>query len=115
MKEDSDDSPKKKKRKGLAKIKEWKCLECDDAIESLKDLRAHYTQKHEKDPHYQCTDCEKLFDNYKHYKAHLHLHTTESYSCNICGKTYFQRGYLKHHMLMHSDSSPHKCSHCNKS
>lgn len=62
-----------------------------------------------------CDICGKNFTTKYFLKKHKRLHTGEMpYSCNICGKTFtFQQSYHKH-LLYHSDEKPHVCSTCGR-
>lgn len=62
-----------------------------------------------------CEICGKNFTTKYFLKKHKRLHTGEQpYTCNICQKSFtFQQSYHKH-LLYHSDEKPHVCNVCNR-
>ena len=52
-----------------------------------------------------CRFCNKIFSAPCHVTKHERIHTGEKpYSCEICGKTFAEKGNMKAHLARHMDS-----------
>ena len=46
-------------------------------------------------------------------KRHMSMHTgVRPHPCNVCGKSFADKGGLRKHERTHTGVKPHKCSHC---
>lgn len=45
---------------------------------------------------------------------YVHLPSSKSYTCKICGRSYNTWGGLKTHSVTHSAERPYTCDVCNK-
>uniref|UniRef100_A0A182NTK0 C2H2-type domain-containing protein n=1 Tax=Anopheles dirus TaxID=7168 RepID=A0A182NTK0_9DIPT len=72
-----------------------------------------------------CDVCHKHFRHPEYLKKHMEkIHadrtakvdsTEKRYVCSQCGKSVYSESYLKNHMKLHSDKTPHVCHLCGKS
>ncbi|KAJ8707296.1 hypothetical protein PYW08_011430 [Mythimna loreyi] len=65
-----------------------------------------------------CGLCKKVYKNPNSLRDHMKLHTTDrkrNYTCDRCGKMFYNKGTLTSHILSHDKNRPHVCRICNKS
>ncbi|CAG9133627.1 unnamed protein product [Plutella xylostella] len=65
-----------------------------------------------------CKLCHKVYKNLNSLRDHHKLHTQErkrNYTCDRCGKTFFNKGTLTTHIMSHDKIRPHVCKICNRS
>lgn len=86
----------------------------DDAVANGTTTTDQLSQQQKIDGNV-CDICGKSFTTKYFLKKHKRLHTGEMpYTCSICGKTFtFQQSYHKH-LLYHSDEKPHVCTTCGR-
>uniref|UniRef100_A0A6V7IME4 C2H2-type domain-containing protein n=1 Tax=Bracon brevicornis TaxID=1563983 RepID=A0A6V7IME4_9HYME len=67
---------------------------------------------------YQCSQCQKAFDQKSTYQSHIRTHgkeTEDPYRCDICEKTFAVPARLTRHYRTHTGEKPYQCEYCNKS
>ena len=70
---------------------------------------------HTGDKPFQCTLCDKRFNNKANFNKHRRTHTNQRpFVCNVCGQTYRQNYDLKRHMTLHTDVKSFECAQCKK-
>ena len=82
--------------------KNFKCEVCGKEFKTDVSLRGHKISHLEKT--IQCNSCPMLFKGTHQLKSHINdIHTTgkSAYQCQICLKTFTQKGTLKRHELIH--------------
>ena len=128
--------------RGARDPRSFKCSECDERTNTLRELNAHYIANHrkvecdicdksfntpgalrkhrythvEEKSQYRCRTCSKIFPFESQLKSHHHVHR---HNCNYicasvnCGKSFKHPGDLAAHAKSHGEQ--HKCAHCNYS
>ena len=120
----------------------FKCSECAEPTNTLRELNAHYIANHhkvewdicdksfntpgalrkhrythvEEKSQYRYRTCSKIFPFESQLKSHRHVHRrNRNYICASanCGKSFKHPGDLAAHAKSHGEQ--HKCAHCNYS
>lgn len=61
----------------------------------------------------RCEECGKVFEGDQQLQQHRQ--TQQCLSCEVCGKTFNQRGLWSAHQKLHDETrQEHACTHCNK-
>ncbi|RUS86189.1 hypothetical protein EGW08_006035 [Elysia chlorotica] len=64
---------------------------------------------------FTCDICGKSFLKKKYLKVHLQRHSTEKdFECSLCGKRFTTKQNLQQHGMSHSEEKPFACKLCNK-
>ncbi|GIY52833.1 hypothetical protein CEXT_283991 [Caerostris extrusa] len=102
--------------------KPFQCEMCGKKYKTKGVLRKHRKLHNRKPPTlplkiWTCAVCGKEFKSeaghYKHNKTHLM--DTRTHKCDICQKMFFERYYLKQHIMIHTGERPFQCDICSKS
>lgn len=65
-----------------------------------------------------CSLCKKVYKTPNSLRDHMKLHTADrkrNYTCDRCGKMFYNKGTLTSHIMSHDKIRPHVCRICNKS
>ncbi|XP_037311977.2 zinc finger protein PLAG1 [Pungitius pungitius] len=98
--------------------KNFPCLECQKAFNSLEKLKVH-SYSHTGERPYRCSqpDCTKAFVSKYKLLRHMATHSPEkNHKCSYCEKMFHRKDHLKNHLHTHD---PYKeaftCQECGKS
>lgn len=94
------------------------CPMCDESFQSYYKRNQHLVQVHNTAAaSYKCNICDRTFL----LKAQLTNHTKKvhlmerNHICSECGQGFYQKQYLREHMIKHNGERIHKCEVCQKS
>jgi hypothetical protein len=75
------------------------CDVCQDALESLREAKAHYKAAHSMDGYITC--CDRKFRQRCRLVEHVNTHYNFTYTCEICAKAFDSKSYLAKHQALH--------------
>lgn len=52
----------------------WMCVECDEKLNSMVELRNHHQTVHNQIPKYVCVECPKMYTKYYGFISHVRFH-----------------------------------------
>jgi KRAB domain-containing zinc finger protein len=82
---------------------------------SPTEILLDQTEIHTGDKHCKCDVCGKTFINKGKLRTHMRTHSnSKPYTCDICGKAFRQRIHLNAHNEIHSGKKPYECDICQK-
>ena len=93
------------------KKKSLLCDICNTSFESMRCLDDHKSLSHP-DARYKCAECEFSCGDKRSLNAHLLAHSSVKFTCEFCGRQFFQDCDLKKHLLLHSDENKQTCNYC---
>ena len=93
------------------------CEICKKTFSTLGNMRNHYLTIHQNYRPYICQfpGCTKRYSIYSRFQVHMRTHEGKKpFTCQICNKSFNEKGNLKTHLRFHSELRPFKCSMCSK-
>ncbi|XP_039748354.1 gastrula zinc finger protein XlCGF26.1-like isoform X2 [Pararge aegeria] len=109
------------------------CTNCGEILKNNESLQKHLVEYNSKKPKRKprrkrgtpltiedltCGMCKKVYKNPNSLRDHMKIHTDDrkrNYTCDRCGKTFYNKGTLTSHIMAHDKVRPHICRICNKS
>lgn len=102
-----------KEEKELEELRVHPCDICGMSFKSIHHVKSHKRGVHLNAPEV-CHICGALCKNKRALASHQKRHdlTNRKYSCNECGKSFFNSAILKQHIRTHTKEKPYKCPMC---
>lgn len=105
-----------------------KCKFCNHlSFDSRVDLENHIAEEHPKERRWSrksaeshvCTyaGCGKTFKHARSLRSHAalsHDARKATFTCDVCDKSFFEKGKLNRHLLCHQDGTAFECDSCRK-
>lgn len=93
------------------------CPHCAESFQSYYKRNQHMIQVHNTSAaSYKCNICDRMFllkSQLTNHTKKIHL-MERNHVCSECGQGFYQKQYLKEHMIKHNGERIHKCDVCNK-
>lgn len=97
-------------------VKTFFCKLCSYSVNRCDSMTKHIARVHSKGrviPEHQCEVCGKVFIEKTYLRNHMVSHNKErQYKCHVCGQDFHRQASLKRHTQGHSDSKQFSCTLC---
>ncbi|XP_044729642.1 zinc finger protein 883-like [Chrysoperla carnea] len=108
-------------KKNIRKI-HWLCYKCDERLRNADSLEEHFQEVHKSKVEYVCIECQALFKDLKEFKDHYYGHDVVknsktyrfNYTCETCGKQFYDPTNYKGHCDMHLGIKRFECEICGR-
>ena len=96
--------------------KKFKCQFCSYTATQIGRVNAHLKEVHAELKRFQCKSCRARFKRSDHLQSHiLRVHSTKTFTCKLCSKTYSSKRTLMTHTTVHTATAvPAKCKMCSQ-
>lgn len=92
------------------------CDQCSYFVDRCDSITKHMFRVHSNGrpvPQFQCEVCGKMFVDKAYLRNHTVSHNTEKqYSCEVCGKAFHRQPSLKRHQQIHRQDRQYSCTLC---
>ncbi|XP_044729641.1 zinc finger protein 182-like [Chrysoperla carnea] len=117
LQKSSDSNLKKNQRKI-----HWRCYKCKKRLRNAESLQDHFQEVHKSKVEYVCVECQALFKDLSEFKDHYYSHDIVkkskkypfNYTCETCGKQFYEAKNYKEHRDMHLGIKRFECEICGK-
>jgi KRAB domain-containing zinc finger protein len=93
----------------------FQCPVCPRAFRSTSLRNNHVKTHSEEKESFNCTECDKCYDNLPALKKHMPVHTKEKqFKCKVCGKRLSSWKNRVLHMQTHTREKHFKCPECKR-
>ena len=95
--------------------KPFQCTICEKRFNNKANLNKHKLTHGNQRP-YVCNICGQTYRQSYDLKRHTSTHTdpVKSFTCLQCGKIFARKSYLQRHLLIHTNERKYVCSHCGR-
>ena len=88
-----------------------RCNNCKQSFQTLKDFKKHKEEHHSKQDVFNCSKCDKTFNEDWKLNAHMKLH--KNYQCDQCSKNFKYKELLRKHVKITHESFKLYCHYFN--
>lgn len=92
----------------------FKCDICSKTFRGKGNLKMHMVI-HTGERLFSCSYCGANFSRYSSQRRHeqvIHSNAPIQVICDVCSKTFSEKGYMKLHMRIHTGERSYSCSYC---
>ena len=89
----------------------FRCNKCKQSFETLKDFKKHKNEHQIKHDVFECSKCDKTFDEEWKLNAHMKLHN--KYQCDQCSKNFKDEELMRKHVKITHENLKLYCHYFN--